>query len=120
MSYAAAPVEVKTLNPLATPLQTKQRDAAKHAAEDFESVFIAQMMEPMFQGLKTDGMFGGGPGEAVFRSLMIQEAGKDIAKSGGIGIAPMVYSEMLKVQGLRNDPVPSPLQDEASDLGVLP
>ena len=58
------------------------------------------MMEPMFQGLKTDGMFGGGQGEQVFRSLMIQEAGKDIARSGGIGIADQVYREILRMKGI--------------------
>jgi peptidoglycan hydrolase FlgJ len=76
------------------------REQARQAAQDFESVFIAQMMEPMFQGLKTDGMFGGGQGEQVFRSLMIQEAGKDIARSGGIGIADQVYREILRMKGI--------------------
>ena len=55
----------------------------------------------MFQGLKTDGMFGGGSGEQVFRSLMIQEVGKEISAGGGIGIADAVYGEMLRMQGLK-------------------
>jgi Rod binding domain-containing protein len=97
---APIPVEVRELKPLGTSLQQKQKQAAKKAAEDFEAVFIAQMMEPMFKGLKTDGPFGGGNGEMVFRSLMIQEVGKEIAGAGGIGIADGVYREMLKMQGL--------------------
>jgi Rod binding domain-containing protein len=99
---AAAPVavEVRDLKPLGSALHLKQRDAARRAAEDFEAVFVAQMMEPMFKGLKTDGPFGGGNGEMVFRSLMIQEVGKEIASAGGVGIADSVYREMLKMQGL--------------------
>lgn len=102
MSYAATPVEVKALPNMGSSLDMQRRAAARKAAEDFESVFVAQMMEPMFQGLKTDGMFGGGSGEQVFRSLMIQEVGKEVASAGGIGIADAVYGEMLRMQGLKD------------------
>lgn len=101
MNAATIPVEVKPLNSMGSSLDMNRRAAARKAAEDFESVFVAQMMEPMFQGLKTDGMFGGGSGEGVFRSLMIQEVGKEISAGGGIGIADSVYGEMLRMQGLK-------------------
>jgi len=100
MNLMPAPVEAKALPNLGSSLDMTRRAAAKRAAEDFESVFVAQMMEPMFQGLKTDGMFGGGQGEGVFRSLMIQEVGKEISAAGGIGIANAIYGEMLRMQGL--------------------
>ena len=99
---APLPVEVRELKSLGTALHQRQRDAARKAAEDFEGVFIAQMMEPMFQGLRTDGLFGGGNGEMIFRSLMIQEVGKEVASSGGIGISDSVYREMLRMQGLES------------------
>lgn len=120
MSVSVTPVDIKPLASLGSSLQTRQREAAKKAAEDFESVFIAQMMEPMFQGLKTDGMFGGGNGEAVFRSLMIQEVGKEIAKGGGVGISDGVYREMLRMQGL-DDPsakIPPAVVDRSSGISV--
>lgn len=101
MNLAAVPVETKALPSMGSSLDMNKRAAARKAAEDFESVFVAQMMEPMFQGLKTDGMFGGGSGEGVFRSLLIQEVGKDVAAGGGIGIADSVYGEMLRMQGLK-------------------
>jgi flagellar protein FlgJ len=97
---APVPVEMRELKSLGTSLQQKQKEAARNAAEDFEAVFISQMMEPMFKGIKTDGPFGGGNGEMIFRSLMIQEVGKEIAKSSGLGIADGVYREMLRMQGL--------------------
>ncbi len=100
MSFAVAPVEVKALANMGSSLDMQRRAAAHKAAADFESVFVAQMMEPMFQGLKTDGMFGGGSGEAVFRSIMLQEVGKEVSAAGGIGIADSVYGEMLRMQGL--------------------
>lgn len=73
----------------------------REAAEQFESVFLAQMLSPMFETLGTDGMFGGGSGERVYRSLLVEEYGKAIASSGGVGIADQVEQEMLKLQEVR-------------------
>ncbi|NWH08242.1 MAG: rod-binding protein [Alphaproteobacteria bacterium] len=73
-------------------------DAARAAAKDFEAVFISQMLEQMFSGIKTDGPFGGGSGEGIFRSLMLQEYGRTIADNGGIGIADNVMSELMRMQ----------------------
>jgi Rod binding domain-containing protein len=69
------------------------------AAKDFEAMFMAQMLQPMFEGLKTDGMFGGGKGEEIFRGFMVQEYGKLIAETGQIGIADAVKAEMIRMQG---------------------
>ena len=75
------------------------REAAIHkAAQEFESVFLGQMMAPMFEGLGEDDPFGGGPSAKVYRSMMVQEYGKVIARSGGIGIAEAVEREILKLQ----------------------
>ncbi len=71
---------------------------ARKAAEDFEAFFLAQFIDRMFQDLPTDGMFGGGQGEKVFRSLLSQEYGKVMARTGGVGIADSVYREILKHQ----------------------
>ena len=70
----------------------------RQAALEFEAVFLAQMMGPMFQGLSTQGPFGGGHAEEVYRSLLIDEYGKLIAKTGGVGIADQVMAEILKTQ----------------------
>lgn len=68
------------------------------AAQDFEAQFISTMTQSMFAGLKTDGPFGGGQGEDMFRSLLVDQYGTQIAKSGGVGIADTIYSEILKLQ----------------------
>jgi Rod binding domain-containing protein len=83
-----------------TPAQTKARDVA----EKFESVFIEQMLQHMFEGIKTDGMFGGGQSEKVYRSMLNQYYADAISKRGGIGIADAVYSEILKMQHLDSGP----------------
>ena len=76
--------------------QTHQQ--ARKIAEDFEAVFLTQMLQPMFEGIKPEAPFGGGNSEAMWRSMQIEEYGKEITKSGGIGIADSVYREIIKLQ----------------------
>ena len=72
--------------------------AMDKAARDFEAVFVSQMFEQMWSDVPTDGIGGGGSGERVFRSLMIQSIGQQIADQGGIGLAPAIKREMLAMQ----------------------
>lgn len=80
------------------PAATANVAKAKQAAQDFEAVFISQMMGQMFAGISADGPFGGGQGEEMFRSLMVDEYGKQIAAQGGIGLADSVTKSLLKHQ----------------------
>jgi Rod binding domain-containing protein len=81
-----------------TPHHTSDPVKARKAAEDFESFFLTQVFEEMFSGIEPDSMFGGGQGESVFRSLLLQEYGKAVANRGGVGIADAVQKEILKLQ----------------------
>jgi Rod binding domain-containing protein len=73
-------------------------DAAKKAGEDFEAFFLSQSFENMFSGVDSDPLFGGGNGESVYRSLLMQEYSKVAAKSGSTGIADAVTREILQLQ----------------------
>ena len=70
----------------------------RETAEAFEASFLSQMLKPMFEGLQTDGPFGGGEGESTWRSFLIDAMAKQAVKAGGIGMADTVMSEMLKMQ----------------------
>ena len=78
-----------------SPAMGKKLDAA---ARDFEAVFISQMLETAWSTVPTDGPMSGGSGEAVFRSIMIQDIGKQMAQQGGFGLADRVRSELLAIQ----------------------
>jgi Rod binding domain-containing protein len=67
-------------------------------AKDFEAVFINEFLGTMFEGIKTDGPFGGGPGEEIFRSLMLEQYSKTIADQGGFGLADHVKRQLLSMQ----------------------
>ena len=67
-------------------------------AEKFEAQFISSMLENMFSNVDTDGPLGGGEAEKTYRSFMIDEYGKLMARSGGIGVADHVTRELLRIQ----------------------
>lgn len=73
-------------------------DAMRKVAVDFEATFLSQMLKPMFEGLKSDGAFGGGAGEDMWRGFLVEEMGKQTARVGGVGLADKVLSHMLKAQ----------------------
>lgn len=76
-------------------------DTAKAAktGRQFEAMFMSQMLGHMFEGIKTDGIFGGGSGEQMFRSLLVDEYGKMVANKGnGIGIGAAVQKMLLSHQ----------------------
>lgn len=75
-----------------------ENPAARRAAEDFESVFINQLLEGMSEGLKSEEPFSGGDAEKTYRSILNDSIAKEIARHGGVGIADQVYREILKMQ----------------------
>lgn len=81
-----------------TAARGASEDQLDIVAKDFEAMFLAEMMKPMFEGLEVDEQFGGGKGEEVFRGLMIQEYGKGLAETGQIGIAQAIKAQLLQMQ----------------------
>ncbi|HVY98739.1 MAG TPA: rod-binding protein [Dongiaceae bacterium] len=67
-------------------------------AEDFEAFFAGTYFEQMFSGIQPDPVTGGGEGEEMFRSLMLQEYGKAVARQHKLGIADIVKSQLLRLQ----------------------
>ncbi len=78
--------------------QTTDPAKAREAAEEFEAFFLSQVFDSMFKGIKSDGIFGGGHGEDIFRPMLMQEYGKLLAARGGIGLADAITRELLITQ----------------------
>lgn len=74
---------------------------ARKTAQDFEAFFLSQVLQPMFAGLDTAPPFGGGAAEKVWQSLLVDQYGKSMAESGGIGIADSVQREILRAQEIQ-------------------
>lgn len=95
----ALPVAASFLQPTdPTAKRGQTPEKMRETAEAFEASFLSQMLKPMFEGLQTNGPFGGGEGEATWRSFLIDAMAKQSVKAGGIGLADTVMSEMIKMQ----------------------
>jgi flagellar protein FlgJ len=78
----------------------KIKGKAKAASQQFESMFLNSMFQEMYTSTDGDGPFGGSGALKIWRSFMTDQYAKTFAKNGGIGIAPHVYNELLKLQGV--------------------
>ena len=77
-------------------------DKIEATAKDFESVFLAQMMEPMFGDSIGHEAFGDEESGDVYKGLMMDEYAKQITRAGGLGIADYVKRELLKQQEVQH------------------
>jgi Rod binding domain-containing protein len=100
MTAPIDPALVMRAAPAAGPAPHSMTDPvmAKHVAQQFEGVFISQMLSQMFEGVQADPNFGGGQGEDMFHSMMVDEYGKQLAAQGGIGLSSALTRELLKTQ----------------------
>ena len=102
LSSLADPAAAQRLGKVQTPNVSGVNTRAKAAevAQEFEAMFIQEMLAPVFNQIETDGPFGGRQAEAAFRPMLLEEYARNIAEAGGIGIADSVMTEILRMQGL--------------------
>jgi len=85
--------------PAASTLPPAQTAKLWQAARDFEAMAIGQLLQPMFDTVDTaHAAFGGGAAEATWRPMLVDAIGKQMAASGGIGLAVPVFNAMLRKQ----------------------
>ncbi len=78
-----------------TPMQMKK---IRETAQEFEAVFIGEMLRPMFENIDPAAPFNGGHGGQVWKDMQVDEFGKAIARSGGVGLADSIVRTMLQMQ----------------------
>ena len=106
-------MELPGLNPLlaaganAAPAKRDQAlantdQSVRKVSEEFESVFLFEVLNSMYSGLDTTGLFGGGTSEKMFRSMLNEEVAKSISRAGGIGISDAIYNEIIRLQEINS------------------
>ena len=101
LTAAAIPTNLLATPAAPTAAELAKRGAIHKTAGKFESAFLSIMLQQMFAGTDTAAPFGGGPGENMFKSFMTEAMANKMTKTGGVGLAPTVEREMLKMQGLK-------------------
>lgn len=72
------------------------KEALKKSCEDFESVFVNQMMKSMRNTVQKTGFISGGRGEEIFQSMLDEEYASQISKSGKMGLSDMLFRELSR------------------------
>jgi flagellar protein FlgJ len=83
--------------PAADALPSGATPELRRAAEEFEAVFLSQILRGLTEGLTGSGPLSGG-GDDPYAAMLQDEHARLISRSGGIGIADAVLREMLKAQ----------------------
>jgi peptidoglycan hydrolase FlgJ len=82
-----------------TPAEAK----TKKTADEFETMFLENMMSQIFPQDAAEGPVGdNGTGSQVYRGMLVNEYAKSVAKSGGIGMSDTIYRQMLQMQERSN------------------
>ena len=65
------------------------------ASQDFEALFIKQMLDVMRKTIhKEDDLLGGGLGQDVYEDMLYDEYAKKMAATAQFGLADMIYRQV--------------------------
>ncbi len=83
------------------------KDSALYkACEDFQSIFIKQMLDTMRKTVdKSGGVVSQNQGEKVFEDMLYDEYSKKMSKNAGFGLADNIYKQMTFLQNLPKTPL---------------
>lgn len=74
---------------------------SRAAVEQFEAMLIGELASLMIGTVPTDKTFGGGHAEEIYKGMMAEHLGNAVAKRGGLGLAPALMNEVIRMQGGR-------------------
>ena len=66
----------------------------REAANEFESIFIQQMLKSMRKTSFESDLLPKSEGEKIFRSMLDEQYAKLSAKSGSLGLGQMIYQQL--------------------------
>ncbi|PTW61782.1 rod binding protein [Breoghania corrubedonensis] len=67
-------------------------------SKEFESQFLHQMIDSMFETIEGGGTFGDSNASQIWRGMLSQQYANSIVDAGGIGIADSVQRELIAMQ----------------------
>lgn len=78
----------------------REQDAIRRVSREFEALMVNEMLKAMRKTVGKDPLLGGGNAEEIYRSMLDQEYAQAIALQGGLGLAPLIERELMKVESM--------------------
>jgi Rod binding domain-containing protein len=80
------------------PANATSEARQRQVALEFEGQVLGALLQPMFEGVRDGGSFGGGAGESQWQPMLVNEFGKALARAGGVGLADEVIGALRRIQ----------------------
>ncbi len=95
--------EIETLNRLQRQTQTaKDTKKLKEACQDFEAIFIKQMLDGMRKTVPKTELLERTLGEEIFEDMLYTEYAKIMSRRGSLGIADILFKQ-LSTPSIKNE-----------------
>jgi len=95
--------EIENLNRLQQQTQTtKDTKKLKEACQDFEAIFIKQMLDGMRKTVPKTELLERTLGEEIFEDMLYTEYAKIMSRRGSLGIADILFKQ-LSTPSIKNE-----------------
>ena len=74
----------------------RQKIELKKACEEFEAILITYMLKVMRRSVPKSSLFDNGLGKEIYTSLMDEQLGREMANAEQMGIASLLYKQLIK------------------------
>lgn len=96
LGFATPASRTKNTVPLNQRENAEARKARLHkAAEDFEEIFVRQILKNMRSTLMDGGLFGQGTIGEMYSAMMDEALAEKIAAGGTLGLADLIYRQVV-------------------------
>jgi len=73
-----------------------KNEELKKVSQDFEAIFIAQLLKVMRETIEESGLAEGGFGKSIYTELFDQEVALSMARRGALGISDLLYKNLAE------------------------
>lgn len=94
-----------------------QDEKLRKTAEDFESIFLFQMLKQVRNAMHKEEFLNGGMAEEMFTGMLDEEYAQVMAKSKSTGIADVLYQQLSRIHGTTEDQA-EPVSSGTSSMPV--
>lgn len=92
--FSGARAQTRRAEDLARPARTGDQKRLREVCDQFEAIFVKQMLTSMRRTVNKTGLVDGGMAEEIFEDMLYDEYASSIAKTTRLGISEMLYKEL--------------------------
>ena len=96
MEQAVAKADAAESKTAIKTLSAEEDKKMREACQGMEAVFLNLMLSRMRDTVPKSGLTGSSSQENIMRSMLDTEMTKNLAQTGGIGLADMIYRQLLQ------------------------